>query len=115
VVTTTNCMQCEGLKAEKEELLKAVREYQAPIDAARALEEDVARLTRERDEALDLAYISDHRFPDLTWKARCEEAVADLRSARAALAVAERERDEARAEVARLRDSLSTDGGPREG
>jgi hypothetical protein len=51
VVTTTICMQCEGLKAEKEALLKAVREYQAPIDAARALEADVTRLTRERDEA----------------------------------------------------------------
>lgn len=37
----------------------------------------------ERDEALALAYIGEHRFPDATWKARCEETAANLRALRA--------------------------------
>lgn len=52
----------------------------AERDAARA---EVERMQRERDEALRLAYIGEHRFPDLTWKARAEEAGADLAAARA--------------------------------
>jgi hypothetical protein len=45
------------------------------------------------ETATRLAYIGDHHFPDLTWKARCDELAKDLRTA-------ERERDEA----IRLRD-----------
>lgn len=38
-----------------------------------AVTEQLRTVTRERDEALKLAYIGEHRFPDLTWKARCAE------------------------------------------
>lgn len=47
-----------------------------------ALEAARARLEADRDSLLELAYIGEHRFPDLTWRARCEEAVRDLRAAR---------------------------------
>jgi molecular chaperone GrpE (heat shock protein) len=51
----------------------------------------------ERDEALRLAYIGEHHFPDLSWKARCEEIVQDLQRAdrelAAKAAAAENERD----------------------
>lgn len=48
---------------------------------------------RQRADAAEaLAYIGDHKFPDLTWKHRCSELVEDLRA-----------KD---AEVARLRDAL---------
>ena len=56
---------------------------------------ELENVTKERDEALCLAYIGEHRFPDLSWKARCEEVVQDLRRA-------ERERDQLREELLRL-------------
>jgi hypothetical protein len=42
-------------------------------------------LQAELKETLKLAYIGDHHFPDLTYKARLEETVADLRKVQAAL------------------------------
>jgi hypothetical protein len=45
-------------------------------DLAKAL----VQAQRERDEALALAYIGEHRFPDLTWKSRAEEAKALLQA-----------------------------------
>jgi hypothetical protein len=52
--------------------------------AAESTAVTIARLTRERDEALKLAYIdSEHRFPDFLWKTRVEELVPDLRAAEA--------------------------------
>lgn len=56
----------EGLTAERERC-QSTYKRQA---------EQVSALTRERDEAQCLAYIGDHRFPDLTWRARCEELQA---------------------------------------
>lgn len=39
---------------------------------------------QERDDLARLAYIDhEHRFPDATWKARCDELVPDLRAATA--------------------------------
>lgn len=59
-----------------------------PPEALAAEREARERAERERDEALRLAYIGEHRFPDLTWKhvadrlARQVEGLrADLRSA----------------------------------
>ena len=40
---------------------------------------------KQRDAALALAYIGDHHFPDLSWKARAAELIADLDNARAVL------------------------------
>ncbi len=59
----------------------------------------IGRLIAERDDALSLAYIGDHRFPDLTWKARAEEAGIDARAANERARTAERE-------VARLTECL---------
>jgi hypothetical protein len=65
----------------------------AVVDALLAARtaEDAARI----GELEKLAYIGDHHFPDLTWKARAEELVTDLRAANARA-------EQARAEVARL-------------
>jgi hypothetical protein len=54
---------------------------------------------RERDEALSLACIGEHRYPDLTWKVRCAEVFESLRRT-------ERERDELRARAARYAEAL---------
>ena len=51
------------------------------LDALDAAEARATERERERDAAQELAYIGDHRFPDLTWKARCDEASMDLRRA----------------------------------
>lgn len=55
------------------------------------LNDEVVAAKRERDE----------------WKARAETAERDLTAARQALTDAERERDEARAEVARLKNVIA--------
>jgi len=97
------------LEAEREEcnqIVAAMNQAEDERDAARdELSEQIgvtyelrAELTKaesERGAALDLAYIGEHRFPDLTYKARLEECVTDLRKA-------ESERDAARAELVRL-------------
>jgi hypothetical protein len=49
-----------------------------------AREARLARAEQERDDLARLAYIDhEHRFPDATWKARCDELVPDLRAATA--------------------------------
>lgn len=44
----------------------------------------VRELLDEVDRLRKLAYIGEHHFPELTYKARLEEAVHDLREAQAA-------------------------------
>ena len=49
-----------------------------------AREARLARAEQERDDLARLAYIDhEHRFPDATWKAWCDELVPDLRAATA--------------------------------
>lgn len=48
-------------------------------DALIAAAKEVGR-QEEQDRLAPLIYIGEHRFPDLTWKSRCEEAVEDLRA-----------------------------------
>jgi len=65
---------------ERDALREKVASLEAELACAKAFH-DVA--VKERDAALRLAYIGEHRFPDLSWKARCEEVVQDLRAAQA--------------------------------
>jgi hypothetical protein len=55
-----------------------VRENIIARDTCRALELELAAKDAELERLTKLAYIGDHFFPDLTWKARCDELVADL-------------------------------------
>ncbi len=63
----------------------ATTEYAAlPRADFDAREARLARAEQERDDLARLAYIDhEHRFPDATWKARCDELVPDLRAATA--------------------------------
>lgn len=84
--------------AEKQSTIQRVlRGIHDLHEAEYAALERAMQAEAERDAALALAYIGEHRFPDLTWKARAEELVSDLRKAEAerdALAAAEqRERE----------------------
>lgn len=84
-------------------------------DEAKALpryQEYLAALARA-EAAEALAYIGDLRFPDLTWKTRCEELVPDLRAAQARaeaaearIATARREGWQAGAEAMRERSRI---------
>lgn len=62
------------------------------------IDEKIARLERERDEAEALAWPGEHRFPDLSYKAMHEQLVSDLRRT-------ERERDELASQLAALREA----------
>jgi DNA-binding MltR family transcriptional regulator len=53
----------------------------------------------ENERLRKLAYLGDHEFPDLTWKARCLEANEDLNRARTELAAAQRQLWEASQEI----------------
>jgi hypothetical protein len=60
---------------------------------------EVHEIKRELDDALRLAYVGEHRFPDLTWRSIAEDEHARAQKA-------ERERDEARARVSELETAL---------
>jgi hypothetical protein len=47
------------------------------------VERDLTTLRAEVEALKGQVYIGEHEFPDLTWKARCEETVSDLRASRA--------------------------------
>lgn len=69
-------------QSECARLREVVRQRETSI---RVLDREIAvlRVLRVEVEALKgLVYIGEHHFPQLTWKARCEEAYSDLRSAR---------------------------------
>ncbi len=51
-------------------------------------------LSAKLQEAEKLAYIGEHRFPDLTWKARCEEMQAERDQMAKDLAWYHKQRDE---------------------
>lgn len=87
----------EDLRRQRDEARKERDDYKSKLEAQGTgmmvldmilgrpkdgLIEAVKRIQSEREDALNLAYIGEHRFPDLTWKARCEETVSDLREAR---------------------------------
>lgn len=48
-------------------------------DEVTKLKKQLQETELQRDNALKLAYIGEHHFPDLTYKARFEELVADFR------------------------------------
>lgn len=77
---------------------------------AKAAEERARTAEARVVELEDLAYIGRHHFPDLTWKARCEELRVSLRTAEAELARVRAERASAErvsAGRAAQRDELS--------
>ena len=59
--------------AEKIEWLSAIN---------KALMESQERLAGEIKELRELAYIGDHHFPDLTWKARFDELLEENKKLR---------------------------------
>ena len=89
---------------------------------AAKVEAEQLRAEAERDSALGLACIGEHHFPDLTYKARLDECVADLRKTEAEAADLQRiitvwrgrhdedhdRADKAEEEVAQLRAALMT-------
>lgn len=99
--------QGEANEAKLHEALGWAGEFHAdlPVPTRVTLEvvDRLRRAERERDELLKLAYLGEHRFPDLTFKARLEELVPKLRKA-------ERERDEARKTCPLLGDRLGSPG-----
>jgi len=73
-------------------------------DVDRARDADAEAHQREIDRLTKLAYLGDHHFPDLTYKARLEELIPKYRQLGADLATLRQERDEARTEQERLRE-----------
>jgi len=88
--------QIATLQQEKAEQAEAREDWKAfwkaECEAAKASRDAACHERDATVEALEkaerLAYIGEHHFPDLTWKARCEEAEATTRRLEAELAVA---------------------------
>lgn len=62
---------------EKSTYLAVCRERDELMLNIEQSEPQFKTLIRERDEALDLAYIGEHHFPDNLWKTRCLEVEAN--------------------------------------
>lgn len=92
-----------ALITERDLLLE--KDPKVRLDGYRELGAKCAQLEEERDAALALAYIGDHRFPDLTWKSRCEEEHTRAVGL-------EKERDEARERERQLFKIHVADGSP---
>jgi hypothetical protein len=76
----------------------------AMVEIARRLRAERNNAERERDEALSLAYVGEHRFPDNTYKEMLSRCAFVMRKTA-------RERDEAQAMVAELVDLLTVQAG----
>jgi hypothetical protein len=74
------------------------------VEIARRLRAERNNAERERDEALSLAYVGEHRFPDNTYKEMLSRCAFVMRKTA-------RERDEAQAMVAELVDLLTVQAG----
>ena len=72
----------KALEAQVAALTDVVEQSTQTVDA---MFEKNQRLTAEVERLTKLAYIGEHHFPDLTWKARCEEAAAEVERLRGAL------------------------------
>lgn len=125
-----DCIHCEKsiavycgkcVDAEREELNRLRRlvptgtytlnvaheeEIQRLKDAGEVLIRSLERMTKERDEALRLAYIGEHYFEDLSWKAQHGLLFEDLAKMREALRAAEKRELEALAELDEARAVL---------
>ena len=74
-------------------------EIQRLKDAGEVLIRSLERMTKERDDAMRLAYMGEHYFEDLSWKAQHGLLFEDLAKMREALRAAEKRELEALAEL----------------
>jgi hypothetical protein len=90
LLVTDSQTVAEVFKRQNQELMDRLDTERARAERAEAVlaEHDVAYKANvaRAERAEKLAYIDEHRFLDATWKARCEEVVADLRKAESACA-----------------------------
>jgi hypothetical protein len=103
VSAPTPCAGCaekdaklEIQKADRDSWRRVAESIQAAATKAEQARDTAEAKLREMEK---LVYIGEHHFPDLTWKARCEETVVKLREAQAEI-----ERLKAIADVTDLTD-----------
>jgi outer membrane murein-binding lipoprotein Lpp len=103
------CLECLGdpgakSRADEYEMIRV--ECMRQRERAESAERALAEMTRERDEALKLAYIGDHYFPENTWKKCAEDLRLQVRSLESDLSKLRAESAALAETNARMREAL---------